>query len=222
MILAAGEGVRMRPLTLTTPKPMLQVAGKTLLDWVFEVLPPEVGEAVIVIRYLGEQIKAYCGDTFHCRKIHYAEGSERGTAYSFLSAQPFIGKERFLCIYGDELPNTDEVAACLKHHASILCFTTADPWNHGVVTLREDGSIAAIEEKPREPQSDLISDGVMVLNERIFACPPVVGPRGEFYLTDMLNQFVKKEKVMAVIGTRAIGGISTPDDIARVERLLSR
>lgn len=222
MILAAGEGKRMRPLTLTTPKPMLQIAGKTFLDRIFESLPPEVGEAVIIVRYLGEQIRAYCGATFHGRKIQYAEGSERGTTYSFLAARHFVSKERFLCIYGDELPDKDEVAACLKHHASILCFRVGDPWNHGVVALREDGFISAIEEKPSEPTSDLIADGVMVLNERIFACFPVAGFRGEFYLTDMLNQFVKKEKVMAVVGTCAIGGISTPADIARVERLLPR
>ena len=105
VILAAGEGVRMRPLTLTTPKPLLKVSGKVLLDYIFETLPPEVTEAVIVVKYLGEQIKAYCGESFHGRTIHYADGSDLGTAYSFLAAKPYVTEDRFLFLYGDEFPD---------------------------------------------------------------------------------------------------------------------
>ncbi|MEK9166111.1 MAG: sugar phosphate nucleotidyltransferase, partial [Patescibacteria group bacterium] len=56
IILAAGEGRRMRPLTLTTPKPLLEIQGKAIIDYVFDALPEEVEEAVVVVKYLGEKI----------------------------------------------------------------------------------------------------------------------------------------------------------------------
>lgn len=221
VILAAGEGVRMRPLTIDIPKPLLRVAGKTLLDHIFEALPKEIDEAVIVVKYLGDQIKKYCGEVFHGRRVIYAEGSDLGTAYSFLAARPhLLDEDRFLFIYGDELPTSEDIVACLSYPASILCWEVDDPWNHGVATLRPDGTIAEIEEKPTHPASRLISGGVMVLNKKIFKCTPSKEDKKEFFFTQMLNQFVKEEKVQAVKLRRGIGGISTPADLERVERIL--
>lgn len=210
----------MRPLTLTTPKPMLKVAGKTLLDYIFEAMPPEITEAVIVTKYLGEQIRAYCGQVFHGRRIQYANGSDLGTAYSFLAAKPFITGDRFLFLYGDEFPDADDIKACLAHPASVVCWEMPDPWNHGVAILRPDGTIAEILEKPEHPATNLISDGVMVLNKKIFEYQPEKKPNGEYYFTSMVNQFVHDERVMAVKSEQKIGGISTPADIERVEKLL--
>ncbi len=220
VILAAGEGVRMRPLTLTTPKPLLKVAGKTLLDYIFEALPVEITEAVIVTKYLGEQIRSYCGSVFHGRPIRYADGSDLGTAYSFLAAKPFITGGRFLFLYGDEFPDRDDIKACLQRPASILCWEMPDPWNHGVAMLHEDGTIAEILEKPEHPTTNLIADGVMVLNEKIFSYQPEKKPNGEYYFTSMVNQFVHDERVTAVKSQQKIGGITTPADIDRVEKLL--
>lgn len=220
VILAAGEGIRMRPLTLDTPKPLLKIAGKTLLDHIFEALPDEIDEAVIVVKYLGDKIKNYCGNIFHNRKIIYAEGSNLGTAYSFLAAQPYLVNGRFLFIYGDELPDRNDIARCLSCQASILCWEAKDPWNHGVAVLNNDETIREIVEKPKYPTSNLIVDGVLVLNGKIFEGDTInkkVG--GEFYFTDMLNQFVKKEKVMIVKSHMPIGGISTPADLKLAEQL---
>lgn len=223
VILAAGEGRRMRPLTLATPKPLLRVGGKTLLDHIFEALPPEINEAIIVVRYLGGQIKNYCGGIFHGRKIIYAEGSERGTAYSFLASQPYIKEKRFLFMQGDDLPSKKDVISCLSYPASIVCWEEDDPWNHGVVALNKDGTIGGITEKPEKPKSNLIAGGIMVLNDKIFGCDlKETLARGEFYFSGMVSQFVKTERVTAVISEWGpkVGGISTPADIERVEKLL--
>lgn len=222
IILAAGEGTRMRPLTTKIPKPLLKVAGQPILDHIFESLPKEIDEAVVVVKYLGEQIKKYCGDNFHRRRIAYAEGSTLGTAYSFLAAKPYLTEDRFLFIYGDEMPAKKDIAACLKYPASILCFDVADPWNHGVANLRPDGTIAKIEEKPDAPSSRLIADGVMVLNKKIFDCGPKKKEKQEFFFTEMVNQFVKKEKVWAVKSSNKIYGLSTPTDLKRVESILRK
>lgn len=220
VILAAGEGVRMRPLTLTAPKPLLKVNGRALLDYIFDAFPDEITEAIIVVKYLGEQIKAYCGNNFHGRPITYADGSDLGTAYSFLAAAPHIHDDRFLFLYGDEFPDPDDIRECLKYPAAIVCWEMPDPWNHGVAMLRPDGTIAEILEKPEHPTTNLISDGVMVLNKKIFEYQPEKKPNGEYYFTSMVNQFVHGTPVVAVKSTQKIGGISTPADIERVEKLL--
>lgn len=220
VILAAGEGTRMRPLTNDTPKPLLKIGGKALLDWIFEALPDEIDEAIIAVKYLGEKIKSYCGDNFHGRHIIYTEGSDKGTAYSFLPTRPHLRDDRFLFIYGDEFPLSEDVKNCLSHQASILCWEVSDPWNHGVANLRADGTIEMIEEKPKRPRSNLLSNGVMVLNKKIFDYTPEKAGKTEYFFTDMVNKFVHDDKVMAVISKRGIGGISTSADMERVEKIL--
>lgn len=220
VILAAGEGMRMRPLTETTPKPLLPVAGKPILDHIFEALPDEINEVVLVVRYLGEQIREHCGEEFFGRRIAYAEGSPRGTAYSFLAAQPHLKEGRFLFIYGDELPSRNDIKLCLAHPASILCWEALDPWNHGVAVLNHDGTIKEMVEKPEQPSSNLITGGVMVLDHTVFDFVPEVSEGSEVYFTDMVNQFAQQYAFHAVMSERKIGGISTPEDIVRVEELL--
>lgn len=211
----------MRPLTEHTPKPMLKVAGKTLLDHIFEALPAEITEAVIVTKYLGQHIRDYCGTAFHGRSIQYADGSEKGTAYSFLAAREHIHDDRFLFLYGDEFPDPDDIRRAMKYAFSIVCWEVTDPWNHGVATIRNDGTIEEIIEKPKEPKGNVIADGIMLLSKHIFSYAPLQKPGGgEYYFTSMVNQFVRDHVVHAVISKQKIGGISTPEDIERVERLL--
>ncbi|OGH64467.1 MAG: hypothetical protein A2821_03020 [Candidatus Magasanikbacteria bacterium RIFCSPHIGHO2_01_FULL_41_23] len=220
IIIAAGEGIRMRPLTLTLPKPLVSVGNKTLLDHIFLALPDEVTEAVIVVRYLANKIKNYCGVTFHGRSIIYAEGSSLGSAYSFLAAQPFIIEDRFLFINGDEFPDPEDIKNCLSYPVSILCFRPNDPWNHGVVTLRPDGTVEQITEKPVQPKSNLASLGVLVLSKKIFSYVPEKNDTTEFFFTSLVNQFLRDEDVVAVESKRGIGGISTVADVEKLNNLL--
>ena len=211
----------MRPLTNKVPKPMIPVLDKPLLEHAFNALPSEIGEVILVVHYLKNKIKEYFGDNFLGKKIIYAEGSKRGTAYSFLAAKEYLVKEdRFLFLYGDECPNSQDVKECLKYQSSILCWKVNDPWNHGVVEFDKNNKIVKITEKPKNPKINIIAGGVMVLTSKIFDYKPVVGVKNEFYFTDMVAQYIKKEKVEAVVSKSAIGGISTPKDIERLEKYL--
>ncbi len=221
IILASGEGRRMRPLTDTVPKPLLKVAGKNFLEYIFESFPGEVTEVIIVVRFLGDQIRKYCGDKFKGRKVIYAEGSPLGTAYSFLSGASRLSEDRFVVVYGDEIPTPEDMSACLAHPLSVLCWDIDDPHSHGVAFLRPDGTIREIVEKPTGSGRQLLANGVMVLNKKILSFKPARGPQGEFFLSSMLNQFAQQEKVNAVIARRALGGISSPADLARAEKELS-
>jgi len=221
IILAAGKGRRMLPLTKTIPKPLIPVLGKPVLDRLFEAMPEEVTEVVIVVLHLAEKIREHCGGDFYGRKISYVNGSTAGNAKSFLAAKDFVKNEsRFLLLQGDELPYSKDIKHCLDFPSSSLCFEMSDPWNHGIALLRPDGTIESVVEKPKEPTSNLINDGVMVLTPKIFDCPPEIGAKGEFYFSGMFNQYVKKEKVTAVRAQHGWIGFSSPADIPRVEEIL--
>lgn len=223
IILAAGEGKRMRPLTLKIPKPLILVNGKPVIDYAFDVLPKEIAEVVVVIRYLGDQIKRYLGNEYRGKKISYAEGSIKGTAYSILAAKNFIKKdERFLFLHGDEFHARDDILNCLAHPLSAIVAKYDQPEKAAVVSLDKEGCIIDVVEKPEHPKSNLIVGGIMVLSADIFSYTPTQHKNGEFYFTSMLAQFVKDHLVKAVLSKNFIGDITTPDDIKNIELMLSK
>ncbi len=220
IIVAAGEGKRMLPLTEHTPKPLLRINGSTVLDHIALALPEEVTDLVIVVRYLGDQIKNYCGTSFHGKSVSYVEGSEKGNAYSLLAAAPLVDrKERMMVLYADEIPSRENVLRCLAHRFSWLCKKTLRPKAAGVVRLRDDGTIAEIVEKSEDPPSDLATIGLMVLSGEMFYYEPTQSSNGEYYLSSMANQYFATEKVYAVL-TEGGCSLTKPEDIPKMEAFL--
>ena len=220
VILAAGKGERMRPLTLKNPKPLLKVNKKAIIDYTLEALPPEITEVIIAVRYLRSKIKKHVGTKNRGRTVKYVLGSDKGTAYSFLAAKKYLKNERFLFVYGDEIPNKADIAGCLKNDLSILTFKSKNTQANGIAYLRRDGSIKKIVEKPKKSSSRIGVDGVMVLNTDIFKYVPKLAS-GEFYLSTMVGMFVQKHKVFPIKARNFIGDISTPDDLIRAGKIIA-
>ena len=90
VILAAGKGTRMRPLTEHTPKPLIKVCGKPILQHIVEALPAEIDELILVVGYLEEQIRTFCGAEFCGRKVKYVTqgNSAGGTGDALRCAAP--------------------------------------------------------------------------------------------------------------------------------------
>lgn len=218
VVLAAGEGARMRPLTLNMPKPLLSFGGKTLLDHLFEVLPREITEAVITVGYLGNKIRKYCGDEFHGRKIAYIDGSMDGNAAGFLKAKSlFSPKERLAVSYGDEIITKKEMEDCLAHEYSWLCYKMENPKNVGVARVDSKNKILEVLEKPGVPPSNLVANGFMVGNADLFYYTPDKNKNGEYYFSSLMNTFCKKNDVVAVVGEEDHAHISTPEDLKRLD-----
>ncbi|HCB35459.1 MAG: hypothetical protein A2W52_01745 [Candidatus Taylorbacteria bacterium RIFCSPHIGHO2_02_49_25] len=220
VILAAGKGKRMGELTEEKPKPLLLVRGKTFLEHIISTLPQDVDEVIVVIGYKGEQIREFLGNDFLGKKITCIvnEHIEKGNAHSLiLTKDYFKPKERFVLIYSDEFPSNDEMTKCLSHEFSWLTHIVDDPRYSGVITLSDTGHIVELEEKPEHPKSNLAAGGVMVINADIFSYPPKQHRNGEYYLTSMMEQFVKFHSVKAVTGTKNLF-FSTPEDIDRFNK----
>ncbi len=204
----------MRHLTEELPKPLLKVGGKTFLDIIFDSLPENVNEAIVVIGYQGEKIKAYLGNTYKGRRIRYVVQTElNGTGGAVLLLKNyFSSKERFLVFYADEIISRGDVEKCLEYEFSWLCWEAANPKAGGIPTISKEGLIAEVTEKPENPKSKIGVCGLMVVNADIFKCVPEKHETGEYYLTSMMNQFVKDHKVYAVIGVKR-PSFSSPEDL---------
>jgi NDP-sugar pyrophosphorylase family protein len=169
VILAAGKGVRMQPLTYDMPKPMVKVAGKNLLEHKLDELPDEIGEVIMIIGYLGEQIKNYFGDNYRGRKISYVEQAELlGTGKALWLAQNLI-KEKFIVLMGDDLYARKDMKECLTHDWAILAQVKKGMTRGGKIILRPDGHLQEIiEGEHNHEQEHFMNAAMYVLSPDIF------------------------------------------------------
>ncbi len=224
IICAAGDGARMRPLTDTVPKPLLMVAGKTLLDHLVSQFPEDIDEFVIVVRYLGEKIQEHCGDRFHGRRVTYMRqpNEAQGTFAAVKACESLMRPgERFFVFYADDLITQKSIKECLLHPCAIVAAHVAEPGRFGVIKLRPDGSLQGIVEKPKNPPTNLVLTNTMLMHTGIFNQDPPLNPNGEKYLTDALFALGMTERI-AVVKTDAWLPIGYPEDLPKAEEFLKR
>ena len=185
MILAAGEGTRLRPLTLTLPKPMVPIVGKPLLARTLSWLAAQgVTEAAINLYHRPQAIPDYFGAEFQGIRLHYFfEDTLRGTAGGVRGAAAVLGDAPFFVIYGDNLIHAD-LRRLADFHAShrgggtIGLFHHPNPTAAGIVGVAEGGRITRFVEKPpaEEVFSDLANAGVYVLDPSVLESLPEGAP----------------------------------------------
>lgn len=221
VIFAAGEGKRLHPLTLERPKPLVEVLGKSLIQHIWEVLPDTVDEVVVVVGYKSDMMRAFLGREFMGKKVTYVEQVEPlGTARALMLCKPHLeGEKKFLLMYADDLHGKEGVTRCVEHDMALLVSFVDDPRRFGVVVSNEDGTIKNIEEKPEHPKSNLAVTGVYVLSPKIFDYEATNTKNGEYYLTDMIEHYIK-DFPMQVVESDFWVPIAYPHDIEHAEEIL--
>jgi len=223
VILAAGEGKRMQPLTHTTPKPMLLISGKPLLEHLLDSIPKEINELIIVTGYLGDHIRAYFGNQFGRFRVHYVKQvTKEGTGHALFLCKKFFAKqERFLVLNADDLHSKKAIQNILKHPLAVLVKEVEDPRAFGVVTADANDHILEFVEKPEIPPSNLASIGIHLLDERIFSYPLEKHPNGEHYLVDTVAHMARDHK-MKIIHTDFWIPIGYPFDLKKAEEYMNQ
>lgn len=210
----------MRPLTLTKPKPMLEVAGKPILHHIIDSLPREVNELVLVVGYLKDRIKNYFGNAFGRFNIHYVEQNEKlGNGHALFLCKDVLQNERFLVLFADDLQSPEALQNLLNHQLAIMVKGVEDPRRFGVVQTDTNNHVTRIIEKPENPPTNLAATGVYVLDSRIFSYPLIQHPNGEHYLTDVVTQMVKDYPMKAVTTSFWVP-IGYPEDLKKAEEIL--
>ena len=177
VIMAGGEGSRLRPLTSNQPKPMMPLVNLPMMEHIVSLLRRHgFDEIVVTLAFMPNAIRTYFGDgsELGVRMVYATEEEPLGTAGSVRNAMAELD-ERFLVISGDVLTDID-LAKIVEFHeergavATIGLVRVDDPLEFGIVITRDDGSIERFLEKPTWGQvfSDTINTGIFVLEPEIF------------------------------------------------------
>ncbi|MBU2617180.1 MAG: NTP transferase domain-containing protein, partial [Euryarchaeota archaeon] len=192
VILAAGEGTRMRPLTQNRPKVMLPVGNKPILEHIMlAVRDVGITDFVFVVGYRSETIMNHFGDGSKWNiHIDYVEQKEQlGTANAVGVAKEFVN-DRFLALNGDVLVRSMDLQNLMKEKKDVVLAVKEvdNPQEFGVIEVRGD-RVTRVVEKSKNPPSNLANAGIYVLGPEIFDAidKTLLSSRGEHEITDSLQ-----------------------------------
>ena len=181
VVMAGGEGSRLRPLTSGVPKPLVPVVGKPVMEHILRLLRKHgITDVVVTLQYLGSAIRDYFGDgsDFGVDITYVVEDAPLGTAGSVKNAQEYL-TEPFIVISGDALTDID-LGRVMQYHrekgasATIVLTSVANPLEFGVVITNPDGTIKRFLEKPSwgEVFSDQVNTGIYVIEPEVLDLLP--------------------------------------------------
>jgi NDP-sugar pyrophosphorylase family protein len=199
IIMAAGLGTRLRPHTLHTPKPLLPVRGRPILDWALGALPPVVDRVLVVVNYLAEQIEAYLASQKHFARWEIVRQEvPRGTGDAVRACRDRVQSTHLLVLNGDDLYGAADLAALARHPAGLLVQAVAEPREFGIAFLRPDGSLDRLVEKPDLNGPQLANTGAYVFPKEVLQTELQLSARGEYEITDYVSILAAKQTVSVV------------------------
>lgn len=235
IILSAGEGSRMRPLTLTKPKTMLPVAGKPIIQYNIESLRSNgITDVLLIVRYKEEMVRDYFGDgsDFGVNITYKTQKDFLGTANAISYGEDFI-EDSLIVLNGDIILDDEIIGEIIEKYNTINPDTlmvlkeVSNPSAFGVVEM-DDCNVKSIIEKPKkgEEPSNLINTGIYIFDKDIFEKIEKTGlsERGEYEITDSLSmQIADGKKVIGHITNKDWIDVGRPWELIEVnEELISQ
>jgi bifunctional UDP-N-acetylglucosamine pyrophosphorylase/glucosamine-1-phosphate N-acetyltransferase len=201
VILAAGEGKRIHPLTFTRPKVMLPIANKPIIEWnLLNAINAGLKEFVFVVGYKSEMVRNYFGNGEKYKvKIEYInQGEPQGTAHAIGVVEKFV--DDFIVLCGDTIFGENDIKNILKKKNSVGLFKVEFPQEYGIVETKND-KFVKIYEKMDKPFTDVINAGVYHFDKKVFDFIKKTGKsvRGEYEITDTINMMAEKFDISSVI-----------------------
>ena len=177
IVMAGGEGSRLRPLTANRPKPLVPVGNKPIMEYILNLLAEHgIQDIMATLHYLADEIRSYFddGSDYNVNLSYSVEDIPLGTAGSVKKAESFLKDAPFLMISGDALTDCDLTKAYEFHKrhgaiATVILYRVDNPLEYGMVTQDEDGRILRFLEKPSwsEVFSDTVNTGMYILEPEI-------------------------------------------------------
>jgi len=224
VILAAGEGQRMRPLTANRPKVMLPVAGKPIVEHLLvELKEAGINEFVFVVGYCDQQVRSYFGDgaKWGIRIEYSAQRKQLGTADAIRIVAEVV-QGNFLVINGDVMVNRADIKSLMKHQTDTMSITkVTDPRGLGIVELAGD-KVVNIWEKALKPPTLLANTGFYLFTPAVFKAIAQTekSSRGEYEITDSLKILVKSQSGLGYLEIKTWVDLSYPWDLLRANEAI--
>ncbi len=205
LILAGGEGTRLRPITHTRAKQLVPVANKPILFYGIEAMVDAgITEIGVITGSTGPEVMAAIGDgsQFGAQVTYIPQDAPLGLAHCVLIARDFLGDDDFVMYLGDNLLEQDLAAFVSAFEgarasdrppaAQILLKRVPDPHRFGIATLDANGNVVELVEKPADPPSDLALVGVYLFDREIHEAVRAIepSPRGELEITDAIQWLI--------------------------------
>lgn len=221
VILAAGRGTRMGTLTENTPKPMISLLGKPLLEWRLSALPESIEEVIITIGYLGEQIKEYFGNEWQGKKLTYVEQAVlNGTGGSIQLIEPLV-RGPFLVTMGDDLYLKEDLEKLSHWSYGILGLYTAEAEKFGILEVNQEHELVGVTERPHGKLEGFINTGGYVLDQSFFQVPLAPITEAEYGLPQTLAVLAKDVPIPVLTAT-AWQPVGCPEDIPVAEDFIQK
>ncbi|MFO7619008.1 MAG: sugar phosphate nucleotidyltransferase [Thermoplasmata archaeon] len=228
VILAAGEGTRLRPFTNSEPKPMIPIANRPILGYAIEALAKNgVTDITMIVGYKKERIMSHFGDGSDWKvSIRYIDQKKRvaqaGTAYALSMAKAYM-KGDFLVLPGDNIISPSLIGDLLsmKGKYRVVVTESDTPSKYGVVELSGD-AVMNITEKPERHVGNLISTGIYKFNDEIFGVIDKVMKSGSYGLTSVIQSIMSTTKVTAVKTSKVWSDVVYPWDILAMNAVALR
>ena len=221
VVLAAGEGKRLRPFTETMPKVMLPVANKPLLEYVIDATRKSgIDEIIVIVGYKKEVIMEYFKDYKDVKITYVMQDRQLGTAHALLQAKKHI-KDQFIVLAGDNIIDPESIAKLMKDQSeySLLIKEHPHPSKYGVVFV-ENRNIRRIVEKPKEDVGKYISTGIYKLPRSVFADIERCHAEGVHALSSVIQVLVDKGKHINTLLAKSWMDVVYPWDLITVNETM--
>lgn len=200
VILAAGEGKRMHPMTFTRPKVMLPIANKPILEWnLINAIDAGLKDFIFVVSYKSEMVRDYFGrgEKWNVKINYVNQGNPLGTAHAIGIGEKFVDK--FIVLCGDTIFGKDDIKNIIKKENCMGLVEVENAKSYGIVEIKNK-KIVKIYEKMESPFTNIINAGIYHFNKEIFDFIKKTEKslRGEYEITDSINMMIKKTDMGSV------------------------
>lgn len=220
IILAGGSGTRLHPLTLAMSKQMMPIYDKPMIYYPLSVLMMAGINEILIIstpqdlpnfeRLLGN------GEKLGCRFTYAVQEVPNGLAQAFVIGEKFIGKDKVALILGDNIFYGVGLGGALRQINNpdggvVFAYHVSDPERYGVVDFDDNHNVLSIEEKPESPKSNYAVPGLYFYDNDVISIAKNLkpSPRGEYEITDVNKEYLKRGKLKVSIMDRGTAWLDT-------------